>query len=85
MNANVLAPGFSATPWWWQHAGPYESAGESAGGEYDVLVVGGGYAGLSCAHELARAGQSVAVLDGQRIGEGASTRAAGFLSGRAGV
>ncbi len=85
MSNDILASDFSDTPWWWKHAAPHENGVDAAGGEYDVLVVGGGYAGLSCAHELARAGQSVAVLDAQRIGEGASTRAAGFLSGRAGV
>lgn len=85
MSNAILAPEFSATPWWWQHAAPYETNDEPGGGDYDVLVVGSGYAGLSCAHELARGGHSVAVLDAQRIGEGASTRAAGLLSGRAGV
>ncbi len=85
MSSDILAPEFCETPWWWEHAAPYESGDDAGGGDYDVLVVGSGYAGLSCAHEIARGGQAVAVLDAQRIGEGASTRAAGFLSGRAGV
>jgi len=85
MTHEILDAGFSDTPWWWQHAAPGEYGAGIDGGEYDVLVVGSGYAGLSCAHELARAGHSVAVLDAGRIGAGASTRAAGFLSGRAGV
>ena len=43
----------------------------------DVCVVGGGYAGLSCAIELAERGFSVALLEAQRIGWGASGRNGG--------
>ena len=85
MSDEILTAGFSDTPWWWQHAAPGEYGAGIDGGEYDFLIVGSGYAGLSCAHELAAAGHSVAVLDSGLIGSGASTRAAGLLSGRAGV
>jgi gamma-glutamylputrescine oxidase len=43
----------------------------------DACVIGGGYAGLSCALELARRGYSVALLEAQRIGWGASGRNGG--------
>lgn len=43
----------------------------------DVAVVGGGLAGLSTALELAQRGLSVHVLEGQRIGFGASGRNGG--------
>lgn len=43
----------------------------------DVCVVGGGYAGLSCALELAIRGFSVALLEAQRVGWGASGRNGG--------
>jgi len=43
----------------------------------DVCVVGGGYAGLSAALELAARGYSVALLDARRIGWGASGRNGG--------
>lgn len=43
----------------------------------DVCVVGGGYAGLSCALELALRGFSVALLEAHRIGWGASGRNGG--------
>lgn len=45
----------------------------------DCVVVGAGYAGLSCARELARAGRSVAVLDAHDIGWGASARNGGMV------
>jgi gamma-glutamylputrescine oxidase len=43
----------------------------------DVCVVGGGYAGLSAALHAARRGASVALLEGTRIGAGASGRNGG--------
>ena len=43
----------------------------------DVCVVGGGYAGLSAALELATRGYSVSLLEAQRVGWGASGRNGG--------
>ena len=40
----------------------------------DAVVIGGGFTGLSAALELARAGQSVRLLEGQAVGWGASGR-----------
>src|SRR5690606_38725179 len=45
----------------------------------DVLIIGGGYAGLSAALTLARSGCAVVVCEAQRIGQGASSRAAASL------
>lgn len=45
----------------------------------DVCVVGAGYTGLSAALELAERGYSVAVLEGYRVGSGASGRNGGVL------
>jgi glycine/D-amino acid oxidase-like deaminating enzyme len=46
-----------------------------------TLVVGAGYAGVACALRLAEAGEDVLVLDAGRIGQGASTRSGGQVSG----
>lgn len=43
----------------------------------DVLVVGGGFAGLSAALEMAQRGLSVVLLEADRIGSGASGRNGG--------
>ncbi|KAA2244061.1 NAD(P)/FAD-dependent oxidoreductase [Salinarimonas soli] len=45
----------------------------------DVAVVGAGLAGLTAALELARAGQSVIVVEAERVGWGASGRNGGFV------
>lgn len=44
----------------------------------DVAVVGAGFTGLAVAMHLARAGRSVAVLEAQEIGHGASSRNGGL-------
>lgn len=46
----------------------------------DVAIVGAGYTGLSAALALAEAGQAVTVFDCGRIGDGASSRNAGFCT-----
>jgi glycine/D-amino acid oxidase-like deaminating enzyme len=48
-------------------------------GRADVVVVGGGFSGLSCALTLAKAGISVAVLEAERMGWGASSRNGGMV------
>ena len=47
--------------------------------EADLLVVGGGFAGLSTALHVAEAGLSVVLLEAHRIAWGASGRNAGFV------
>ena len=48
--------------------------------EADVLVVGGGFAGLTAARELLKARQSVVLLESHKVGWGASGRNGGFVS-----
>ncbi|NDW06154.1 NAD(P)/FAD-dependent oxidoreductase [Jiella pacifica] len=45
----------------------------------DVLVVGGGFTGLSAAIHLARAGVDVALVEAHRLGDGASGRNGGQM------
>ena len=52
----------------------------SSGQLWDAVVVGAGFAGLSCSIELAEAGMRVLVLDAGKIGDGASSKAAGSLA-----
>ncbi|MFP6767576.1 MAG: FAD-dependent oxidoreductase, partial [Planctomycetaceae bacterium] len=45
----------------------------------DVVVIGGGVAGLSTAMQLSQRGSSVTVLERERLGNGSTGRAAGLL------
>ena len=82
---DIFADNFTEEPLWWRDAGPVDLSGAPSSGDTDVLIVGSGYAGLSCALELAKDGMDVTVVEAEKCGFGASTRNAGFLSGRAGV
>ena len=46
---------------------------------YDVIVVGGGVIGMTCALRLAQTGRSVLVIEKARCGDEASSAAAGML------
>jgi len=60
-------------------AGP-ESESLSESMQVDVLVVGGGYTGLSAALHLAEKGVSVVLLEAKNIGFGGSGRNAGLVN-----
>jgi glycine/D-amino acid oxidase-like deaminating enzyme len=45
----------------------------------DVVVVGGGYTGVSAARELARRGASVSLIEAETLGFGGSTRNGGIV------
>jgi glycine/D-amino acid oxidase-like deaminating enzyme len=69
----------SHDPYWWD-AAPLESqANVALPKECDVAIIGGGYAGLSAALTLVRAGRAVVVLEALAPGEGASTRSGGMI------
>lgn len=47
--------------------------------EYDVVIVGAGYSGLTCGLELAKRGASVLILEQSTVGHGASGRNGGMV------
>lgn len=53
----------------------------------DVVIVGGGFTGLSCAYHLAKAGTNVVLIEAHQLGDGASGRNGGQMGSgqRAGV
>lgn len=76
----IFHPDFVVRPYWWDDAPPAEERNPLPR-KVDVAIVGSGYCGLAAGLELARSGLRVAVLDSGRIGEGASTRNGGMVSG----
>ncbi|MGC2522421.1 MAG: FAD-binding oxidoreductase [Stellaceae bacterium] len=81
LNPDILHRDFRPEPYWWEAYRP--SAGElvEVPKEVQVAIVGGGYAGLSAALELAKHGIEAVVLEAEELGFGASTRNGGAVSG----
>ena len=67
------------TPLWWQNAPRERDLGATPPRSADVVIVGAGYTGLSCALALARAGRSVTAIDSGPPGFGASSRSGGMV------
>ncbi|CAM5195895.1 Glycine/D-amino acid oxidase-like deaminating enzyme OS=Castellaniella defragrans OX=75697 GN=HNR28_001310 PE=4 SV=1 [Castellaniella defragrans] len=66
-------------PFWWRYCQNFSSAKESVPETADVVIVGGGYAGLSAAITLRQHGCNVVVCDKRSFGAGASTRNGGAV------
>jgi glycine/D-amino acid oxidase-like deaminating enzyme len=77
--ATPLGTGYRPSVLWQDTATPHPVAPAEPPGAADVVVIGGGYCGLSAGAELARRGRSVAVLDAHDMGWGASTRNGGMV------
>jgi glycine/D-amino acid oxidase-like deaminating enzyme len=77
----IFAEAFVTEPWWWQGYRPPESQVDNLPAKVGTLVVGAGYAGVACALRLAEAGDDVLVLEAGALGQGASTRSGGQVSG----
>jgi glycine/D-amino acid oxidase-like deaminating enzyme len=66
-------------PYWWDAAPREAEKDVTLPATTDVVVVGAGYAGLSAALTLARAGRSVVVCEAGPPGFGASSRSGGMI------
>ncbi|NTJ67736.1 FAD-binding oxidoreductase [Agrobacterium rhizogenes] len=74
MPSNVANPTL-----WTLTAGPTPELSSAIPSRSDVIVIGGGFTGLTAALHIARAGRSVIVLEAGRLGAGASGMNAGFV------
>ncbi|MFC4217404.1 NAD(P)/FAD-dependent oxidoreductase [Pseudophaeobacter arcticus] len=67
--------------YWHETAAPFEANSPTpVSGHFDVAIIGAGFTGLSAAHSLAKAGLSVAILEAEHVGAGASGRNGGHLN-----
>ncbi|SOE93084.1 Glycine/D-amino acid oxidase [Burkholderia sp. D7] len=80
-SSQVFSSDFTDTPYWWKDWRPHDDLMSEVPSDVDVAIVGAGYAGLSCALEFAKHGLSVAVLEADVPGIGASTLSGGQVSG----
>ena len=72
-----ISPGYS---WYEDTSGPRpEYPALDGDRRADVVVIGGGFTGLSAAAHLAKAGTNVALIEAHRFGDGASGRNGGQL------
>jgi glycine/D-amino acid oxidase-like deaminating enzyme len=78
---DIFVAGFKPAPYWWEAYRPVVGEVAELPREARVAIVGGGYAGLSTALELSKHGIDAVVLERGALGEGASTRNGGAVSG----
>jgi len=74
MVPDIFHRDFKPTPYWWEAYTPNDGGLVEIPRSARVAIVGGGYAGLSTALELAKLGIDVVVLEAKELGSGASTR-----------
>ena len=80
-HGDIFHKDFQAMPYWWEAYRPVTGDLVDVPHATRVAIIGGGYAGLSCAIELADAGLEACVLEAAELGAGASTRSGGGVSG----
>src|SRR5215472_13229085 len=81
MVPDIFHRDFTPTPYWWEAYKPSADELVEVPRAARVAIVGGGYAGLSAALELAKHGIDAVVLEANELGFGASTRNGGAVSG----
>jgi glycine/D-amino acid oxidase-like deaminating enzyme len=79
--SEIFHSDFKAEPFWWEAYRPAAGPQVDVPRQVRVAIVGGGYAGLACAIELADAGIESCVFEAGALGVGASTRNGGAVSG----
>src|SRR5205814_10286354 len=81
MVPDIFHRDFTPIPYWWEAYTPTAGDLVDVPRAVRVALIGGGYAGLSTALELAKHGIDAVVLEANELGFGASTRNGGAVSG----
>ena len=69
-------------PYWWEDYKPYHFQNCSINNQtYDLVIIGAGYTGICAAQESVSKNLKTLLIDQNALGEGASTRSAGMVSG----
>ena len=69
-------------PFWWESFRPYLYQNCTPEKKtYDLIIIGSGYTGISSAIEACSQNLKTLLIDQSALGEGASTRSAGMISG----
>ena len=74
-----LGDGYREEPYWWRDAPPIQPVPGPLPTEVDAVVIGGGYTGSMAAARLAWRGRSVALVEKNALGSGASGRNGGMV------
>ncbi len=75
-----LNPDYERRPYWHASMTPLpDRSGRDLPDTADVVVIGGGYAGINAARELARRGVAVTLVEANTLGWGASMRNGGIV------
>ena len=82
--AGSLNADYERRPFWHASMTPQpDRSGRELPDSADVVAIGGGYAGINAARELARRGVAVTLLEAHTLGWGASTRNGGIVHAEA--
>ena len=80
MPASTINSDYERRPFWQASMAPLpDRSGRELPDSADVVVIGGGYAGINAARELARRGVAVTLLEAHTLGWGASMRNGGIV------
>ena len=75
----VPEPKLISTPYWWEGGRALPELSTEPPADNELVIIGGGFTGLSAALTAAGKGVAVTVIDAAKPGQGASTRNGGMI------